>query len=95
MPVEHGIGQRHYRKIHLLPERRARYDAIGVRCGEGLDLAADLAVLSRSSARHALDKLGYALVFLVLALIPAASFPLLGVAVPPPSARSPWRPCSS
>ena len=45
-------------------------------------LAADLAVLGRSSARHALDKLGYALVFLVLALIPGVLFPLLDVPVP-------------
>ena len=53
--------------------------------GHSERLAADLAVLGRSSARHAIDKLGYALVFLVLALIPAALFPLVSVAVPPVS----------
>jgi tight adherence protein C len=60
---------------HRLSVRLAR--------GHSERLAADLAVLGRSTARHALDKLGYALVFLVLGLIPAVLFPLLDVAVPP------------
>jgi tight adherence protein C len=63
---------------------RHRWQRLAVRFGGGQSerLAADLAVLGRSSVRHALDKLGYALVFLVLALIPALVFPLLDVAVP-------------
>ena len=46
-------------------------------------LAADLAVLGRTPVRHALDKLGYAVLFLALALVPAVLFPLLDVGVPP------------
>jgi tight adherence protein C len=48
-------------------------------------LTADLAVLGRSSVRHALDKVGYALVFFGFALVPAVLFPLLDVVVPPTS----------
>lgn len=63
---------------------RRRWERLAIRLG-GADserLAADLAVLGRSSARHALDKLGYALVFLVFALVPAVLFELLDVPVP-------------
>jgi tight adherence protein C len=49
-------------------------------------LAADLAVLGRTEARHAVDKLGYALVFLVLGALPAVLLPLAGIEVPPLSA---------
>jgi tight adherence protein C len=49
-------------------------------------LTADLAVLGRTEARHAVDKLGYALVFLVLGALPAALLPLAGIEVPPLSA---------
>jgi tight adherence protein C len=49
-------------------------------------LAADLAVLGRTEARHAVDKLGYALAFLVLGALPAALLPLAGIEVPPLSA---------
>lgn len=50
--------------------------------GPSQRLAADLAVLGRSPERHMLDKLGYALLFLVLALVPAFVFPLVEVDVP-------------
>jgi tight adherence protein C len=63
---------------------RRRWERLAIRFAGGASerLAADLAVLGRSSARHALDKLGYAFVFFVLALVPAAVFPLLDVRVP-------------
>jgi tight adherence protein C len=50
--------------------------------GQSERLAADLAVLGRTPVRHMLDKLGYALVFCALGLVPAIVFPLLNVAVP-------------
>jgi tight adherence protein C len=59
--------------------------AVRLAGGQSERLAADLAVLGRSSVRHALDKLGYALVFLGIALVPAVLFPLLDVVVPPAS----------
>jgi hypothetical protein len=61
---------------------------VAVRLGGGQSarLTADLAVLGRSSVRHAVDKLGYALVFLGVGLVPVVLFPLLDVAVPPASA---------
>lgn len=64
---------------------RGWWERLAVRLGGGRSerLAADLAVLGRTEVRHAVDKLGYALVFLVLALIPAAAFPAVGVDVPP------------
>jgi tight adherence protein C len=72
--------------VHTTPTGRVRrwWERVAVRLGGGHSerLATDLAVLGRSSARHALDKLGYAVVFCVLALIPAALFPLLDVPVP-------------
>jgi Flp pilus assembly protein TadB len=63
---------------------KRRWERLAIRVGGGTSerLAADLAVLGRSTARHALDKLGYALVFFVLALVPAALFPLADVRVP-------------
>ena len=45
-------------------------------------LAADLAVLGRTPERFVLDKLGYALLFLAFALVPAILFPILDVGVP-------------
>ncbi len=45
-------------------------------------LTADLAVLERDPVRHMLDKLGYAVLFLALATLPALVFPLLDVGVP-------------
>jgi Flp pilus assembly protein TadB len=45
-------------------------------------LAADLAVLGRTLERHTLDKLGYGVLFLALALVPAVVFPVLAVDVP-------------
>lgn len=45
-------------------------------------LAADLAVLGRTPERHTLDKLGYGVLFLALALVPAVLFPVLAVDVP-------------
>jgi Flp pilus assembly protein TadB len=50
--------------------------------GSSPRLAADLAVLGRTSQRHVLDKLGYAVVFLALALVPVVLFPLLDLGVP-------------
>jgi tight adherence protein C len=61
---------------------------LAVRLARGYSerLSADLAVLGRSSAGHALDKLGYALVFFVLGGVPAAVFAAFDVGVRPPSA---------
>jgi tight adherence protein C len=50
--------------------------------GTSARLSADLAVLERDPARHMLDKLGYAVLFLALAVVPALVFPLLDVGVP-------------
>jgi Flp pilus assembly protein TadB len=63
---------------------RRWWERLAVRLGGGRSerLAADLAVLGRTEVRHAVDKLGYALVFFVLALIPAAVFPAVDVDVP-------------
>lgn len=46
-------------------------------------LQADLAVIGRTSIRHTLDQLGYAVVFLALAAAPVVLLPLAGVPVPP------------
>jgi tight adherence protein C len=54
--------------------------------GQSERLTADLAVLGRTSVRHAVDKLGYAVVFLGFGLVPVVLFPLLDVAMPPASA---------
>jgi tight adherence protein C len=59
--------------------------AVRLAGGRSERLTADLAVLGRSSVRHALDKVGYALVFFGFALVPAVLFPLLDVVVPPAS----------
>jgi Flp pilus assembly protein TadB len=64
---------------------RGWWERLAVRLAGGRSerLAADLAILGRTEVRHAVEKLGYALAFLVLALIPAAVFPAVGVDVPP------------
>jgi Flp pilus assembly protein TadB len=64
---------------------RGWWERLALRLGGGHSdrLAADLAVLGRTEARHAVDKLGYALVGLVLGLVLAAVLPLLSLAVPP------------
>ncbi len=66
---------------------RRWWERVAVRLagGQSERLIADLAVLGRSSVRHALDKVGYALVFFGFALVPAVLFPLLDVVVPPAS----------
>ena len=63
---------------------RVAWRDIAVRLSAGTSerLATDLAVLGRTPERHVLDKLGYASLFLVLALVPSALFPLLDVDVP-------------
>jgi Flp pilus assembly protein TadB len=63
---------------------RRRWLAIATRIAGGPSerLAADLAVLDRTPTRHVLDKLGYAVLFLAMALVPAVPFPVLGVDVP-------------
>ncbi len=63
---------------------RSRWRDLAVRSSGGTSarLAADLAVLGRDPLRHTLDKLGYGVVFLGLALVPAVLLPLLGVDVP-------------
>jgi tight adherence protein C len=63
---------------------RGRWAGLAGRLGHGTSerLAADLAVLGRTPPRHMLDKLGYALVFLAFALVPAVLFPALDVGVP-------------
>jgi tight adherence protein C len=64
---------------------RRRWVELAVRVGGRTSerLAADLAVLGRTSVRHALDKLGYGVLFFAFALVPIALFPLLDVAVSP------------
>lgn len=63
--------------------RRGWHD-LGVRLSGGTSqrLATDLAVIGRSPERHVLDKLGYAALFLALALVPAFVLPLVDVDVP-------------
>jgi Flp pilus assembly protein TadB len=63
---------------------RHRWQALAGRLAGGTSarLAADLAVLERTPTRHVLDKLGYGLLFLALALVPAVLFPVLAVDVP-------------
>jgi tight adherence protein C len=46
-------------------------------------LQADLAVLGRTPARHTLDRLGYATIFLALAVAPVVVLPMAGVPLPP------------
>lgn len=46
---------------------------------------ADLAVLGRDQERHTLDKLGYGVVFGLLATVPVAALPLVSVGVSPPA----------
>jgi Flp pilus assembly protein TadB len=57
---------------------------VAARLGGGTSerLAADLAVLDRTPTRHVLDKLGYAVLFFALALVPAVLFPVLDIGVP-------------
>ena len=59
-------------------------ERVATRLGAGptVRLAADLSVLGRSPARHTLDQLGYAVVFVTLGLAPGLVAPLAGVAVP-------------
>ena len=61
-----------------------RWIALATRLGGGTSrrLAADLAVIGRTPQRHVLDKLGYAVLFLALALVPAVLFPLIDIGVP-------------
>lgn len=61
-----------------------RWRTLAARWSRGTSpgLAADLAVLGRSPERHTMDKLGYAVVFTGLTLVPAVLFPLLDVGVP-------------
>ena len=51
--------------------------------GTSARLAADLAVLGRTPTRHTLDKLGYALLFGLIALVPAVLLPTLDTGVSP------------
>ena len=51
--------------------------------GTSARLAADLAVLGRTPTRHTLDKLGYALLFGLIALVPAVLLPTLDAGVSP------------
>ena len=64
--------------------RRRWWERLAVRLGAGTSarLLADLSVLGRSPTRHALDQLGYAVVFTALGLLPALVAPLVGVPVP-------------
>jgi tight adherence protein C len=63
---------------------RRRWEDLAARLGGATSdrLAADLAVLGRTPARHTLDKLGYGVLFFGLALVPAFLFPFLDVDVP-------------
>jgi Flp pilus assembly protein TadB len=63
---------------------RRRWHAVATRLATGMSdrLSADLAVLERAPVRHALDKVGYAVVCFALALVPAVLFPVLDVGVP-------------
>jgi Flp pilus assembly protein TadB len=62
--------------------RRWRSLATRLSAGTSARLSADLAALERDPVRHVLDKLGYAVLFLALAIVPALVFPLLDVGVP-------------
>jgi tight adherence protein C len=63
---------------------RRWWRSLATRMGTGTSarLSADLSVLERDPTRHMLDKLGYAVLFLALAVVPALVFPLLDVGVP-------------
>ena len=63
---------------------RSRWRDLAARLsgGTSVRLAADLAVLGRDPLRHTLDKLGYSVVFLALALVPAVLLPVLDVEAP-------------
>ena len=50
--------------------------------GTSARLGADLAVLERTPTRHMLDKLGYAVVFFALAMVPVVLLALLDAGVP-------------
>ena len=62
--------------------RRWRDLAVRLSGGTSARLAADLAVLERTPTRHTLDKLGYGVLFLGLALVPTMLFPFIDVDVP-------------
>ena len=63
---------------------RRRWHRLAARLGgaQSERLRADLAVLGRTSESYVLDKLGYALLFFALALVPVVAFPMLDVGVP-------------
>ena len=63
---------------------RQRWHRLAARLGgaQSERLRADLAVLGRTSESYVLDKLGYALLFFALAIVPTFLFPLLDVGVP-------------
>jgi Flp pilus assembly protein TadB len=74
VPVRPGAGADVRRRWHHLAARLGG--------AQSERLRADLAVLGRSSESYVLDKLGYALLFFALALVPVVVFPVLDVGVP-------------
>lgn len=67
-----------------VPGMRRWWSGLAARLSRGTSarLAADLAVLQRTPERHVLDKLGYAVIFLALAVVPTALLLAAGIAVP-------------
>ena len=74
VPVRPGAGADVRRRWHRLAARLGG--------AQSERLRADLAVLGRTSESYVLDKLGYALLFFALALVPVVAFPMLDVGVP-------------
>jgi tight adherence protein C len=74
------------RAVRVVPGSsvRRRWQRLANRLSAGTSerLAADLAVLERTPTRHVLDKLGYAVLFLAIAMVPVVGFPILDVGVP-------------
>ncbi|MET0323948.1 MAG: hypothetical protein ABW219_01905 [Ilumatobacteraceae bacterium] len=74
VPVRPGAGAGVRQRWHRLASRLGG--------AQSERLRADLAVLGRTSESYVLDKLGYALLFFALAIVPTFLFPLLDVGVP-------------
>jgi tight adherence protein C len=74
------------RAVRVVPGSSVRrgWHSLATRLSAGTSgrLAADLAVLERTPTRHVLDKLGYAVLFLAIAMVPVVLFPILDVGVP-------------
>jgi len=84
--AEELVAPRRAVAAHAVPADgvRSRWRDLAARLSGGTSprLAADLAVLGRDPLRHTLDKLGYGVAFLALALVPAVLLPVLDVEAP-------------